>query len=113
MIFLRMDDGAGGQLREGDTLALDAPGTVHLSIRVEAPSWIPVETVTLIQEGVELETIDVTDGAPVWLDVTRDVPVDQDTWFTVRADGTSDLAPAYSGGEPFAMPGAIFVDVAE
>lgn len=112
MIFFRMDDGAGGQLREGDTLALEAPGTVHLSFRVEAPSWIPIETVTLIQEGVEIETIDVVDGAPVWLDVTRDVPVDQDTWFTVRADGTSDLAPAYSGGEPFALAGAIFVDVA-
>lgn len=112
MIFLRMDDGAGGQLREGDTLALDAPDTVHLSIRVEAPSWIPVETVTLLQEGVEIETIEVEGSAPVWLDVTRDVPVDQDTWFVVRADGTSDLAPAYSGGEPFALAGAIFVDVA-
>lgn len=112
MIFFRMDDGAGGQLREGDTLALDGAGTVHLSIRVEAPSWIPVETVTIVQEGVEIETIEVVDGAPVWLDVTRDVPVDQDTWFAVRADGTSDLAPAYSGGEPFALAGAIFVDVA-
>ena len=113
MIFLRADAGDGAQVREGDTLSLDAPGMVHLAIRVEAPSWIPVETVTLVQEGVDVETIEVVDGAPVWLDVTREVPVDRDTWFVVRADGSSDLAPAYSGGEPFAMAGAILVDVAE
>ncbi|MBI2898454.1 MAG: CehA/McbA family metallohydrolase [Deltaproteobacteria bacterium] len=111
LVLLRAGEDAS--VGEGDTIELDAPGTVHLSIRVEAPAWIPVETLTLVQEGVPIEEIEVEGGAPVWFDETRDVPVDRDTWFVVRVDGTSDLGPAYPGAIPFAITSPVYVSVAE
>jgi len=103
----------GGAVREGDTLRLEAAGDVTLAIRVESPSWVPIDTIQIVSEGEILESIDPVDlggGAPVWFDETRTFAVEADTWFVVRVDGSSDLSPAYPGAVPFAMSGAIFVD---
>ncbi|MCI0632532.1 MAG: hypothetical protein L0206_01220, partial [Actinobacteria bacterium] len=109
MIHFTDQSGAFGV---GDTIELGSAGDITLAIRVEAPAWIPVETVTIVGEGEELETIDVGGGGgPVWVDEERTYAVSKDTWFVVRADGTSDLGPVYPGGTPFAITSPIYVSV--
>ncbi len=119
-IELSVGDGATSA-RPGDTLAATST-SLTVSIRVLAPSWIEVESVSLYGSEAcpdaggactPLMTWPASPGAPgVWLEeIDVPVAVSGDTWLYVRADGSRDMAPAYPGHRPFAHTAAVLVDV--
>ncbi|MEK6607292.1 MAG: CehA/McbA family metallohydrolase [Myxococcota bacterium] len=86
-------------------------GEVTLTVEVRAPSWMPVDAITIVGNGVALATIEAAaPDPPVWLAETIALTLTADTWVVVRADGASDLAPALPGKHAFAVSNPIFVD---
>ena len=90
-----------GAWAPGETVA----GGATLTVEVQAPSWIQVDRLLLLRDGVEVERRDVT-GAPE--DFLLDA--DRDAFYVVIAEGDTPMLPAYSE-RPWAMTSAIRVDV--
>jgi hypothetical protein len=102
--------GIGGDVR------LDAPGKVRLSGAVRFdPQRHAVERLELVQEG-EVVHVEEAPSAPGVLSFDTVQPVDQSTWFALRATGTK-VGVRASGPAQWMRPseahsGAIFVEVA-
>ena len=105
----------------GEVVVPGTDGVVHLGIRVQAPLWVgPVESVDVIANGVVVQLLtngsDFSDAAtaverPV-LAGTLDFKPAVDTWYVVRARGTTKLWPVVGNdnvGYGFTNP--IYVDV--
>ncbi len=118
-VALEVENGAGASAGPGETLHVPA-GAVSMSVRVLAPSWMPVERVSVVASwrcpdaSGECSPVHVwggtdplvPDGA-VWLDTTLDLDVPGDGWLFVRADSEADMAPFYPGVTPFAHTAAV------
>ncbi len=103
----------------GEVLVVEG-GEVTLRVRALAPSWLPIETVSVVASWQCPDADDacspvhrwgedtplVPDGAS-WLDATVTLTVPGDGWLFVRADGSADLGPAFPGVEPFAHTAAV------
>ena len=94
------------------------PGTpIELTIRVWAPSWMPIESVRLISNGEVLQTFaptaaPVTTGARggLWLEQQVSLQPTLDAWYAVEVEGKSDMAPILPGMTPWAMTAPVFLD---
>jgi hypothetical protein len=111
--FLRLTASDGHTtVGPGETLAA---ATATLAIEVLAPSWIPVERVRLLGPGgavVQEWTVDPgVVKPPLWFSAEVQVAPAADAWYLVRADGSADLWPAWSGAHPFSATNPVFVDV--
>jgi len=98
----------------GGTAVPAGGGPYDLSIEVRAPSWMEIDSVDLIANGVVEQSFEIDSATvtpPVWFSMT--VPVDPavDTWYIVRVDGGS-LTPIYPGAEAFAATNPIYLDLA-
>lgn len=90
----------------------DTDGTADLNIKVQAPSWVKVETLTVVGNGEELQTIELSnDSAPVRYEDTVKVNLEKDTWYVVRVEGSEKLFPVYPGAKPYSFTNPIYVDV--
>ncbi len=92
----------------GESLDADA---ATLAVRVQAPSWIPVETVTLYGPGCEPLhewTIDPeTVEPPLWLEAEVELEGLEGGYVFARALGSQSLNPAW-GGIPWALTNPIW-----
>ncbi|MEQ1506882.1 MAG: CehA/McbA family metallohydrolase, partial [Myxococcota bacterium] len=93
----------------GPFLALDrdpgatvAPGT-RLAVEARSASWVKVDRIHLIRDGVEVQAVDGTSA-------TFDLDATEDAWFAVIADGATPMLPV-TGDTPWAMAGPFRVDV--
>lgn len=113
-IELTAPDGRG----PGDTLTAPGADALELSIRVWAPSWMPVDEVRLWANGAVIERWDATTQPgvgqrpprPIWFEHRVRVEARGDRWFAVEAAGATDLAPVNPGATPWALTAPIFVD---
>jgi predicted metal-dependent phosphoesterase TrpH len=80
-----------------------APGT-QLSAVAKSPSWIVVDELALLQDGVEVEVVAGTEA-------TFELDPDDDASYIVVARGATAMAPVWPGRTPWAMTNAILVDV--
>ena len=88
-----------------------AGASVTLNVQVLAPSWVSIDEITIVANGLPLMTIPVSAPAPpLWMDETVVLSPAVDTWYVVRADG-GDLAPVLPGRTAFAASNPIFVDL--
>jgi hypothetical protein len=84
------------------------PGT--LSVDVKAPSWMPVETVTLYENGAVLATEPCVGTAPTPCSVTWALDPAADAVYVVIAASTAGMTDAHPGERAWAATSAIYVD---
>ena len=92
------DDWAPGQTYEG---------AVSLDVDVRSASWVVVDTVDLLENGVVVESRP-WEGTPLRFSLAPDA----DAVYVVMAHGAERMAPVYPGQTPWAMCAAIKVDTA-
>jgi len=116
-----LDVTAGDKL-PGDTVAA-SEGTVPLTIKVQAPDWIPVNELRIVVDGTVVQTIDLsTESGPVRYSATVPVVVpSSDSFIVVECGATlADIAAGilpggnfsivYPNTEPIAFTNPFFVD---
>jgi hypothetical protein len=87
--FTANGEPVGSELRGG--------GPVDLQIRVQAPSWVPVDRVELYENGTLLREWDVGPGKDtVRFDERLEVAPARDAWYVVLVMGEGDLGPVMS-----------------
>jgi hypothetical protein len=103
-----------GNERMGQTIPATG-ADVELTAVIQAPSWVPVDSLEVIVNGETLETIPLVGGGPgpgkrIVVPVT--VPVDgtRRSWVVLHATGAGDLAPLYPGRESFGYTNPIYVE---
>lgn len=109
-------EGGDGTGQIGDTVTPDAGGAVTLTARVQAPTWLPYDTVTvyegstgrkLVERHVEPEVVDAADGESERLEttLTKVVHPEEDAWYTIIVTGRAGLFPGvpYNESDPTAL----------
>jgi len=90
----------GGDWAPGQTFSAGQT----LDVEVLAPSWIEVDTITLLENGVESESVAWT-GSPV----SFELDPSEDAHYEVVASGSQPMTPVYNQ-TPWAMSAALFID---
>jgi hypothetical protein len=85
-------------------------GEALLKVSVYAPSWMPVETLSLYQDGELLESLPCIGTSPVWCEASWTLSPAQDASFVVIAESSQPMQYAYTGLTPWALTAAILVD---
>ena len=94
-----------------------APGQTYqgaqtLAVSVWAPSWIPVDTLELLQNGEVIETVTLTGEAPTWGEHSFTLNPDADAVYEVIASNSRSMSDGpWAGKTPWAMTAAIRVDI--
>lgn len=107
------DDGGAAVGMGGLATATGADVTLH--VRVQAPSWIPTDTLTIVANGAVVKTITITPTAAPAPAVRFDEDVlltapTADTWYVVIVDGATGMDPVMPGTRPRSVTNAVFVD---
>jgi len=72
-------------------------GEVELEMRVQAPTWIPVDRVELYENGVLIEEWEVEPSVDVLrFEETVFLQPSRDSWYVVMAMGKGDLSPVFT-----------------
>lgn len=94
----------------GDTLAA---GSATLHVKVQAPSWMPVDEVRLYGPGCEVLqtwTVDPTGAVPpTWFETEVEVNPGGEAYYFVEVEGWTDLDPVWSGGRAYAITNPVFL----
>ncbi len=108
--FVRFEAEDGTGL--GGMTTVDEEGKVRFNVKVEAPTWMRLDEVRLLENGETIESIDVTDrnGEVVRFDGILEARPAGDAWYVVKAIGSGSLAPVSWEGSPYAITNPIEVD---
>ncbi len=88
-----------------------------LAVKVQAPTWMSVDTLRVIMGGVEVHklTLDAKTADPmnpvVRYNAELELLPEKDTWVIVVASGTTPMDPVSRGDVPFAVSNPIYLDV--
>ena len=98
----------------GDTVAAQR-GQLQLHVIVKAPSWIDVDRVSVLVDGVVVLERATAGAPPLRFDETLAIPIKRDTFVVVRVDGDKPMAPMIGDGAkfqvfPLAITNPIWVD---
>jgi len=100
-----------GDVLPGGRAAVDDEGRVTFHVRVEAPSWMNVATLRLLENGVVISEQDLDGADPVVrFDGVLEATPSADAWYAVQVEGEGSLAPVSWRGKPYAMSNPIEVD---
>jgi hypothetical protein len=103
----------------GDTVAPRSAGKVSVDITVDAPGWIPVDTVVLYVNGAERRRFTVTPGQRPLFHAVVDETITADSFVVAQASGATALPPDVVGEysramgydmKPLAITNPVFVD---
>lgn len=89
----------------------------QIAIKVQAPLWMPVDTLQVFVGGVAAHkvTLDSSTADPtnpvIRYNSSLDLVVDKDSWVVVVVTGSGTLAPVSENDEPFALTNPIYLDV--
>ena len=84
----------------------EVEGPQILEVSVHSPSWIQVDELRLLENGVVVETV----SAPFDASVSFSLSPSADAYYVVEAEGATDLSPVWPGKRPWAMTSPIFLD---
>jgi len=104
-----------GAARAGDT-ATGVGATAQVDVRVQAATWVDVDALDVVVDGVTVATVPITDADrdpvdPV-LRFHKTIPVDVAAtggWVVVAAYGDSPLEPVHPGRIPFGVTNPIWL----
>ena len=104
-VFVDFTDGTlPGQTVDGSS------GSVEFGFRVQSASWVGVDEIRVIVNGVQTDVIAVTPvDATVDFDATIAVPITEDSWVSFLATGAATGALA-TRKRPYAFTNAVRVD---
>lgn len=90
-------------------------GTVELSVRVRAASWVDCDRVIVVVNGDRVHTIPVPDVRTAErLDTTVEIPVDRDAFLLLLVEGDDPLAPVVPDKKrpilPLAVTNPVWID---
>ena len=89
----------------------NAKNGAALRITVQAPKWIKLDSVSLVEGGEIVETRDISAAAGVLrFDETITRAPDRDTWIVVIAQGREALFPVYPGARAYSFTNPIYLD---
>ena len=109
-VTVEMTD-AGDSVTAGMGDMLSTAGSVNLHIRVQAAGWVPVDSVTIIGNGEEVQQFDVAAGdSVVRFDQTVTLTPGMDTWYVVVVRGQGDMFPVVYKPTAIAFTNPIYVD---
>jgi hypothetical protein len=102
----------------GDMATLDAQGSVNVSVKVQAPTWMgPIETLELVRNGDVIQTVtmsastaDPTNPVVRYNGTLVDNPT-EDAWYIVEVISAGGNLGPIDGTHPFAFTNPIWVDV--
>ena len=95
----------------------DATTKVMLKVKVQAPTWMPVDALRVFVGGQEVHsvTLDATTADPtnpvVRYDGELELAPTKDSWVVVVVTGNGTLDPVSRNDEPFALTNPIYLDV--
>ena len=96
------------------SLVPDTDGSVTLRIDVQAPKWVPVETVEVIRNGEVLTTYEVDEpaGEDKALRFAAELIVkpERDSWYAVIASSDKRWGTPFDNYSSFSFTNPIFVD---
>jgi hypothetical protein len=109
-------DASIGHSGPGDDVT-GAPSTVDVHVRVQAASWIDVDAIDLVVDGVTVDTIAIAPGdadpanpaVRFEKDFTIDVAPGKGSYVIVAAYGDSPMEPVQPGRVPFGVTNPIFL----
>lgn len=80
----------------GDQISTN--GEIEITIEVQAPTWMDIDTVTLYENGSVVEQFDVTeaDSTLRFLETFTRTPT-QDAWYAVVVGGDAAMDPVFTG----------------
>ena len=79
-------------------------GAQRLDVTVSGPSFVKVDTLVLLENGIEVDRLETSTGGTFSLDPA------EDAHYVVIASGDESMSPAYDD-TPWAMAAAIKIDV--
>ena len=94
-----------------------APASLSVHVRVQAASWVDVDTVELVVDGVTIDTIAILPGdanpANETIRFEKDLPIQvapgKGSYVIIAAYGDHDLSPVHPGHMPFGVTNPIFL----
>jgi hypothetical protein len=104
------DDG-GAPVGLGGLAKTTKGNQLVLHVKVQAPSWIPVDSISVVENGVAKASASVPGGGQVVRfdeDILVDAPA-ADAWYVIIVESSSPMAPVL-GDLPRAVTNAIYVD---
>ncbi len=96
---------------DGKTLGQLAD-TATFDVTVQAPSWMAVHELRLLENGLVIETVDLDGAADPVLryDGQLSASPASDAWYAVEVVGSGEVAPVAWQGHPYALTNPIEVD---
>ena len=104
---------------EGETLAglgelasVDSEGDAHFRVKVEAPTWMTLDEVRLLENGqvIRVEDITTSEDPIVRFDALWTVTPLEDAWYALEVIGSGSMAPVTWSGPPYALTNPIEID---
>lgn len=89
----------------------DFTGQRTLDVVVFAPSWMALDTLSLLRDGVVVETMAVSGDEAERATASFSLAPEADASYVVIVSGSGSMAPAYPGRTPWAMTAAVRLDV--
>ncbi len=86
-------------------------GAQTLDVTVWAPSWIALDTLSLLRDGVVIETVALEGSAAERGSASFSLAPEADASYVLIASGGASMAPAYAGETPWAMAAAVRIDL--
>ena len=100
----------------GGMTGVDAAGAVRFNVKVEAPTWMTVDEVRLLENGEPIDIIDLhalagdSSDPVVRLETVLVATPATDAWYALEVRGSGGLMPVYPLGSPYALTNPIEVD---
>lgn len=102
----------------GGLAALDGDGAASFAVSVEAPTWMAIDEIRLLENGVVIQTITPDDprrgpdvGRPALrFDGALTARPGRDAWYAIEVVGSGSLSPVELDDSPYALTNPIEVD---
>jgi hypothetical protein len=100
----------------GEIGGVDASGQARFAVEVQAPTWMGIDSVALIENGVVVVLEDLRGPAPdparkaLRFDGVLSARPAKDSWYAVEVVGAGTLAPIAHGHPPYALTNVIQID---
>ena len=96
----------------GELAGLDTEGDAHFHVKVEAPTWMTLDEVRLLENGqvIRVEDITTSEDPIVRFDAVWSVTPMADAWYAVEVVGSGSMAPVTWSGPPYALTNPIEID---
>ena len=104
--------GDGGKAALSGELARVSGATITVHVTVQAPPWIPVDSVRVLENGVDVQSVQVPASTMVRrfdADITFPAPK-SDASYVVIVEAQGDMGPVLPGAHPRTIVNPIYVD---